>query len=532
MIAVLVLLLAALALPAGAQIQAAPEEPQIVLPEVILRIEDFSVENLAGAAAPGGDESLPPARELPLPSAEESLLAESAVPPAPPESEGGPVPATKTQEKKALSAQLELGAGTLSQLYSQVSLFGLGEQPRFRLRFLHDTLDGMGGHPFGSGFNLRQEDLEGGLKFNLGKLGLNFDGGLREEERGLQDQSPFISRIVRSGTLSSELAWPFARHWNLVGSLDGAFASQLFTGTSPEALDELEGSPKLSVEFRTERFWMGVDGSYSYLAYDGEPSQRGSALARFGVDVAKALRVEGSGGWQWGSLYGHLFPFNLTLTVTPASYLSILASGGYKVEELDARTLLATYPWANLPAQIVDDHGWFADLTTTFTFKRAFTLEAGAHLSWPEAAPEPLTAQDPTTGLYPLQQVAAARAAVEASLRWTPASETYVSAGWRMELAEHPAFTPGTELRLEAGVAGKRWGGHGSFLFQLGYAPAPPDFTLTPVLSLGGFFQASEAIRLDLELEDLLSPLTGARLDWAPFVAPGIRGILKVQINL
>jgi len=530
MIAVLVLLLAALALPAGAQSQAAPAEPQIVLPEVILRIEDFSVENLTGAA-PGGEEALPPARELPLPSAEEALVAEPPVPPAPPESEAGAAPAAQAPER-ALSALLELGVGTMSQLYGQVALFGLGEQPRFRLRFLHDTLDGMGGEPPGSGFNLRQEDLQGGLKFDLGKLGLNLDAGLREEERGLQGQGSFISRIVRSGTLSSELAWPFAKAWTLVGSLDGAFASQLLTGTAPEALDELQGSPKLTLEWRTERFWMALDGSYSYRAYDGEPSQRASAVARFGVDVSKALRLEGSGGWQWGSLYGHLFPFNLSLTLTPASSFSILASGGYRIEELDARSLLAAYPWAQLPAQIVDDHGWFTDLTTAFTFRRAFSLEAGLHLSWPEAEPQALTTQDAASGLYPLQQAAAARAAVEASLRWTPARETYVSAGWRMELAEHPAFTPGTELRLEAGVAGKRWGGHGSFLFQLGYAPAPPEFSLTPVLSLGGFFQATDAIRLTLDLEDLLSPLGGPRLDWAPFLAPGIRGLFKVQINL
>ena len=459
------------------------------------------------------------------------------MPPAPPETEAGVAPAGQAAER-ALSALLELGAGSLNQLYGQVALFGLGEQPRFRLRFLHDTLDGMGGEPPGSGFNLRQDDLQGGLKFDLGKLGLNLDGGLREEERGLQGRGSFVSRVVRSGTLSAELAWPFAEHWTLVGSLIGDFASQLLTAlpstATPLSLDEVQASPKLALEWRTERFWMAVDGRYSLRAYDGEPSQRASAVARFGVDVSKALRVEGSGGWQWGSLYGHLFPFSLSLTVTPASSFSIAGLRGLPHRGAGR---------AHAPGCIPLGPAAGADRRRPRLVRRPHRdlhPPAGLHpggrgCTWPgrrrrRGRRSPCGGR--ASGLYLLDQVAAARAAVQASLRWTPARETYLSAGWRMELADHPAFSPGTELRLEGGVAGKRWGGHGSFVVQLGYAPAPPDFTLTPVLSLGGFFQASEAVRLNLELEDLLSPLGGPRLDWDPFVAPGIRGIFKVQINL
>ena len=43
-----------------------PQEPDIILPEVILRIEDFSVEEVE-AGIPGGEELSAPERTIPLP---------------------------------------------------------------------------------------------------------------------------------------------------------------------------------------------------------------------------------------------------------------------------------------------------------------------------------------------------------------------------------------------------------------------------------------------------------------------------------
>ena len=339
MIILLALLAALLASPAaGAQDQAAPAEPDIVLPEVILRIEDFSVESLSGAA-PSEDSALPPARELPLPAEEQLPLAE---PPAPPAEgpEGLPQAPART-----LSAMAELGAGTSNHLFSQVTLNSFGAEPRFSLRFLHETLDGLAGRPPGSGFDSRKEELEGALKLRLGKAGLNLEGSLHEQERGLQDNAPapIDSRLVRTGTAGAQLAWPFAAHWTLTGAVDSSFAAELLTVQTGKAsgLDELKASPRLSLEVRTDRFWLAVDGRYGYELFEGQQAHRAGALLRFGVDISKAARLEGSGGWHWSQFSSpeHLLPFDLTLTLTPNAFLSVVAAGGYRVEELDLRRL-------------------------------------------------------------------------------------------------------------------------------------------------------------------------------------------------
>jgi hypothetical protein len=538
MIALLAILIALLcAGPAAAQAPE-PEEPDIVLPEVILRIEDFSVESV-DSTLPADEAALPPARELPLPDPGELAISEPQLPLA---VEEPAEPAAKAAgAAQTLSALVELGAGSMNHLLSRVSLFRQGGDPRFRLRFQHETLDGLSGEPPGSGFNLRQDSLEGALKLRLGGLRLDTQGELREEERGLQGQpiSPFVSRVFRHGGASAELSWPIGSHWILAGAVDGSFDAQLLTGAAPQGLTEVLAAPELSIELRYPRFWASLGGRYAYRDFleDGpEPVNRVGVEAGFGVDPLASLHLEAHGGWLWGTLLGHRFPFSLSLSAVPSAAFFLRLEGGYRVEQIDARNLLADFPWGELPAAILDDHGWYADLGLGFTLKRALSLQTGAHLAWHSAQPNPPLAPNPATGLFLMDQVSAVRLAVEATLRWTPVRQTFLAASWRMLLLDRLTFEPTTEVRLdgESAASSGRWGARGSLVFRIGYAPAVPAYTLVPELSLGLFYKASEAISLILEGEDLLSPLAdgGDRWSWYPYVEPGIRGTFKVQINL
>lgn len=538
MIAALLVLLCLLpAAPAGAQVTGEPEEPDIVLPEVILRIEDFSVESVEGAL-PAEEEALPPARELPLPEREELAVAEPVAPlelgPS-----SGPVPAGAPE--RTLSAQAEFGAGSMNHVYGSLGLFGVGEDPRFRLRFLHETLDGMGAEAPGSGFDFRQDSLEGGLKIGLGPVQLEASGELDEEERGLQGQigpGTAVARLVRRGGLDAEVLWPLAEHWSLAGKLDSGFFTQLLTGTSPDSFTELTISPGLTLQMRYPRFQLALAGSWAARGYpvaSREAAQRAAARLELGWDLSDDWRLEASGGWHWGTLTGHLLPFSVSLSGAPHPSFSLQASGGYRVTELDSAALAAAFPYSALPAVIRDDHGWYAEAGAAFTLRQAFSLQAATRLSWPTWAPEASTALEPSGLLAAPVQGDSFRWEVEASLAWTPARQNSLRASWRMQLAEHPAYTPTTEIGAEAEAATRsgRWSGRGSLSFRLGYAPAPPEFTLWPLLDLSAYFQASEAIRITAEGEDLLQPfIDGPRPGWDPFVEPGIRGTLKIQINL
>jgi hypothetical protein len=542
MIALLAVLIAALSAgPLAAQAPKAPEpeEPDIVLPEVILRIEDFSVESVE-STLPSEEGALPPARELPLPDLGELAISE---PQLPVQTVEPPEPAPKGGAQ-ALSALVELGAGSMNHVVSQVSLFRPGPDPRFRLRFLHEGLDGLAGQPPGSGFNLRQDSLEGALKLGLGSsLRLDTHGSLGEEERGLQRWSsstpPFMSRLFRHGDVYAELAWSIGDHWTLAGAMDSSFAAQLLTGDEPQGQTEVLGAPRLSVELRYPKVWMSLEGNYAYRGFlDAGPApvSRTGLQARFGVDPLTGLHLEASGGWLWNNLLGNLFPFSLSLSAVPSPVFSLNLEGGYKVTQIDARDLLADFPWGELPAAILDDHGWYTDLGLGFTLRRALSLQAGAHFSMHSAQPDPPLFQDPSTGLFPLDQESKVRVAVDASLRWTPARQIFLAVSWSMQLWDRLTFEPTTEVRLdgEAATSSGRWGGRGSLVFRIGYAPTVPNYTLVPELGLGVFYKPADSVSLILEGEDLLSPLAdgGVRWSWYPFKDPGIRGTFKVQINL
>jgi hypothetical protein len=321
--------------------------------------------------------------------------------------------------------------------------------------------------------------------------------------------------------------------------VDGSFDAQLLTGAAPQGLTEVLAAPELSIELRYPRFWASLGGRYAYRDFleDGpEPVNRVGVEAGFGVDPLASLHLEAHGGWLWGTLLGHRFPFSLSLSAVPSAAFFLRLEGGYRVEQIDARNLLADFPWGELPAAILDDHGWYADLGLGFTLKRALSLQTGAHLAWHSAQPNPPLAPNPATGLFLMDQVSAVRLAVEATLRWTPVRQTFLAASWRMLLLDRLTFEPTTEVRLdgESAASSGRWGARGSLVFRIGYAPAVPAYTLVPELSLGLFYKASEAISLILEGEDLLSPLAdgGDRWSWYPYVEPGIRGTFKVQINL
>jgi len=524
-----------------------PEEPDIVLPEVILRIEDFSVEEVE-AGLPGEEELSAPERTIPLPEVEELDIEEPEIPFSVSESRDLLPP----ERSSGLSAQAILGVGTLSHLYSQISLNRIGgEEPRFKLRFLHEMLDGVAGSTgasAGSGFQTREDRLEAGIKLHLGKLGLGVEGLFQDRERGLQNRSIYISQVYRQGGLDVQLKLPLGERFMLTGQADTSFASQLLTGTTPRDTTEILAQPLLNLEFRHKSIWLGLEGAYTYrdvLDSAVEALQRTGVQAYFGAEFLTNYRFEARGGWTWNSDLGHLFPFSLTLSGTPFSTFSFQASGGYRVDPLDYASLLGGYPLAELLA-LSDNHGWFADLGMSFTLTQNLSLQAQARLAWNSALLFPDgNGVDLTSGLFVFAQSREVQLGTDARLRWNLGTLVTLSGGLHTEFMERAPNTPlhSAVVEIEGTNATSRWGGTGSLEFALGYPPSETNVSLTPVLSASGFYNITDTISLIVEIEDLLYPFSeerwltsrlpsGELFSWHPYETPGVRGTVKVQINL
>ena len=521
-----------------------PEEPDIVLPEVILRIEDFSVEEVE-AGIPGEEELGAPERTIPLPEVGELDIEEPEIP----ISFGEGRDLVAGQRSSGLSAQAILGAGTLSYLYSQIALNRIGgEEPRFKLRFLHEMLDGTAGPDgaeAGAGFHTREDRLEAGIKFHLGSLGLEFDGLFQDRERGLQQQTlTYVSQVHRQGALDMRMELPLGERFTLSAEADGSFASQLLTGASPWDNSEALIYPSAALEFRAGTIRLGLEGDYTYRLVPGggaEELHRSGLQAFFGAELLENYRFEARGGWMWNREIGHLFPFILSFSGTPFSTFSFEASGGYRVLGQNIADLLEGFPLPELSAgPPEDDRGWFADLGMSFTLSRNLSLQAQALLAWSEALLLPDGAPpDPANGLFTITQASAVQLNTDARLRWNLGALLTLSAGVHTEFLDRAPGAPlhSAFVEIQGNDAASRWGGEAGLEFAIG------DERLRPLLSAGGFYNITDTISLIAEIEDLLHPIwgestlttrlpSGTLYGWEKYEAPGLRGTMKVQINL
>jgi hypothetical protein len=452
------------------------------------------------------------------------------------------------QRSSGLSAQATLGAGTLSYLYSQIALNRIGgEEPRFKLRFLHEMLDGTAGTAgaeAGSGFHTREDRLEAGIKFHLGSVGLEFEGLFQDRERGLQQLGgTFTSHVHRQGELDARLELPLGERFTLKAQAEGSFASQLLTGTSPDDTTEILIEPLASVEFKHENLWLGLEGEYAHRSVPGgvaEDLRRGGLQAYVGAEFLSNYRFEAKGGWVWNSDLGHLFPFTLSLSGTPFSTFSFQASGGYRVVPQSYVDLLTGFPLPELTAAPPeDDRGWFADLGMSFTLTQNLSLQAQALLAWSEALLLPDGTAPGPNGLFTVSQNSAVQFNTDARLRWNLGALITLSAGVHTEFLDRAPGAPlhSAIVEIQGNDAEARWGGDAGLEFAIG------DKRLSPMLSIGGFYNITDTISLIAEVDDLLHPLlgdtvlntrlpTGGLFAWEDYDAPGLKATVKVQINL
>jgi len=526
----------------GAQ-EAEPEEPDIILPEVILRIEDFSVEDVE-AVLPEDEELLPRERQVPLPAAAELEVGE----PASPLEIGEAREAPEERPLSILSAQAILGAGSMNHVYSLISLNRVGREPRFRLRFLNETLDGIAGAAAGSGYDFRQYSLDGEIRFPLGSWTLRGDGLLEEQERGLQRLSPagYASRIAHSVGGNLALEMPFGERFGLTTGFGAEYTSSLLTGPivggpAPAEIGELLLSPSVAGTFRIGPVWLGLDARYAYRigAAGGGVLHRVGVGAVFGAEFLEVYRFEALGGWLYSTAAGHLPPFSLSFSGSPWPVFSFQLSGGYRVDEPSYADVLALFPFAALPALLPDNHGWFVDGGINLGVGKSVGLSARVRADWNSGLPLVSAtalnpAGQPQAGLFRLEQPEGVGVESEVGLRWNAGPVLTFGTSLVGELGQKSVFDPLLRLRveLEGSTPTETWGGRASLELGWGYDPGIAVSTI-PLLDLGAYYRISEAIVLSAEVDDVLHPLIGGpRFAQPPFAVEGLRGSVFVEINL
>jgi hypothetical protein len=481
---------------------------------------------------------LPPVRPIPALSEGELAVGEPTIAAGAVEAEG----ASRPSNERLLASEVQVGTGTQNMILGNVSLKTLGPDPRFSLQFHHETLDGFDGHDPGSGFSLRNDSLDGGLKFRLVGVDTDLSGSFKEDDTGLQGLSPggYSSALARmiSGTASFTGApadW-LTLALETAGGLD-TLTLQASSPLSPLSSNGLRIEPALSALARFGAFKVGLETRYwyrddSFLLSAEERTHRVKISATASLDLPATFVVQATGGWFANSAGLSLFPFSLSVTGTPLDFLTLSLEGGYKVVPYNMHDIMLSSTLA-LPSSLVDDRGWYADSSAQLSITRELSATVKATFMAHDAMPTGLTTLDATTGLFPVTQTSSMQLSTNAGLRWGITQAFSLSAGWNHEFMDRPFFTPIDSIT--AGLVGLEPNGRFGGSFTAAVGPIADGTLQQPVLHASAFWRIIDAVKLQVDADDLLRPLMGESR-WSiardQFVTPGFRIIGSLSVSL
>jgi hypothetical protein len=505
-----------------------PEEPEIVLPRVVLEIEDLSVEKVR-TGLPKSEELPTPWREHPLPEPGELSIAEASFEVQTPDNGSKKPPA-----RKDFVAEAIVGTGTPNHFFSRISLYKYGEPPEGSLFFQHEMFDGFSENPPGSGYNFRDDTLKGMIRFNVGDVEMRTTGSFSDTERGLQGKGTYYSKLNRKvkGTVTAR--YEISEQFHIAGELDGWGASQLLVGTpSGNRASELVLSPQIRGELLLENVYLALTPRVSYRNVASNPAlsvTRVEVSGDFGITLGEKYRLDGGIGWFYSDPTYHLLPFHLAFTLTPSELFTLQLKGGYRIDEYNLADIYEQYRYSAVGQSLIDSHGWFFDVGSRFALSDRWMLSADVSFMSQSGMLTAWGTPDPVTGLFQTRQVEALRLGVDLSARWTITSSISARFAIESEILDNPEFFP--RHRFSADIehserSGRYGGGLLSSLFI-----GEHEWVQSPVIDLYGFYRPIEYVRFSLELNDLLLPIAGTpRYGWYPYIERGFGVTLKAQIN-
>jgi hypothetical protein len=513
--------------------EAEPEEPEIVLPRVILEIEDLSVEAISTGIPE--DELIPQTLEVPLPEPEDLQIVEPSIMLSLPEAEGSTL---LREEGSYLNFEGVLGVGSRNNFMGSFSLYQFERAPEGKLYFGHEVYDGLSGFEEGSGYFLRRDDFEGLVGFDVKKLGIDLEGSFYDHERGLQGLGEYYSKISRYGTALGGLQYPIGDRFSLGFDLGADVSTQLLTAAGsaapdPDKVNEYLAYTELSGRYDFERGFVGLVPGFSYRDggdADAYNLSRARVKGIFGVDLGEVTRLEGDASWFWSDASGSLFPFSLGISTYPTDLFSLNLSGGYKLEQYNLNTVFEGYPYADTPTELFDNYGWFVDASSHIHVARSWIINIGLSFMDSNAMLSTTATTDPVTGLFPISQNEATQLQAEAGLRWNPSMRFSAYVSWIYEILDRPQFYPEHSLNLELNWFGNsgKWGVDLTSIQEIGVN----DFIQAPIVDLSAYYRVAEFIRLAGELNDIVNlAMEDPRYDWYPYVDVGFQVAFKVYIN-
>ncbi len=516
-----------------------PAEPGIVLPPVMLSVEDVSQAEIQ---TPLPQQSPPPlpAIEPALPDVAKLNVAQVSynvpVPSASPSGAGA-------SRQSSFYSEGTIGAGSMNQVIGEVSLYKIGADPRFSLHFSHDQLDGYDDgatfEPTGSGYFHRNDAIDGSLSAGNGSpFRLDSGASYTETEDGLQglgDYSSVTHRFIDANVSSS---YQSANPFGLTASVDGGIADTTLSASAPRNGAEYRATPDLGVTYASGALRASLDGFYGLteimpLAQDqAGPS---ASVARAGgtlslkADVGEGLTLSGKVGVHWDPTNDLQAPFELDASGFSGDSFTYRLYGGYRVNDYSYADLWAAYPFIEEAGPLASSLSWYLGGTSRVRIGEELALDLGLEYSTDTAAVVPIGLSADGSGLFTFAQVASARVKPSFGLSWRPEGPFSLKGSWEGDFYESSPLLPISTFSLDAEVANRKNSVGGGLTGSLDLYTTGAQ---APDIGLSGFVRASEGVLFIANVNDLVTPFVeGGRTLWGTYLEPGFNVTLKTEIS-
>jgi hypothetical protein len=521
---------------------AEPEQTDILIPPLILEVPELAVEEVR-AVLPNEDELALGQISLPLPGADELSVANLAF--------DVPLPTAITAPQgPAVFSTGRLGAGTSNRLLGELQVFKLGTDPRFRLGFAHDSLDGFQSRAAGTGFDRQSNSVDAWVSVGSDTLTVEGEVGFTGVETGLQNQSDSIAVETRTTSVTADLEYRPDPLVVVRAEVDGLAAARLesVTGGSAVPRDQeytLLPSGSATVTIRSLDLIFRTSYFLRLLAENALPLHQDADLtAGFELTLPRSVALAGHAGIYWDFTNPLEYPWSVSARAVIGDALEVGLAGGYRVERTRMADLwVEDTPWTSAPLIAVGPTSGPTLATNSVWYGRAdgqWSSASGLSVRSTvdfrsESAVVDLAPYDTTNDEFPFVQRPRLVLVPAVGASWQLSPAWQVEAGWTGHFIDRVTNEPSSEITGAVRFANEPETIRADAEVSSALFPQPA----VPELDLRGTFVAGEGVEFVLELRDILSPLfddvplAGAEFVPAfPFIRQGFVATLYTRITL
>lgn len=520
-----------ISLPAGGQ-ELAPDEADIVLPPMVLELEDLHTDQII-ADIPELTARLEPEVSVPLPDPPQlSVPMEMIIP-------GIEGTAAADVDEYARSGSFfskgTIGLGSMNQMFGEITLYKLGVEPHFSLHFLHNRLDGFGLRTPGTEFYRQVDRVDGDFSWVGERMEGEAEAEFADLAEGLQDFGTYSE--VRRRFLGAEASYTYTGFeiFDLRAALEAGWFHETLAGAAPLNSDEFYLNPEAGARVTLGPVMLSLDVRYefrrNYTAPD--PLHHIRADWRMSADIGGIAELAGTVGIDWDTAPGTLIgiPFSLDVNINATENLTVRGFGGYAVENLRYYDIGEDERYVQMSGSLPYPRSlrWYGGGGLSWSIVSDLSLRGEAEFSHHVRKFEPSASPITSSGLYSLSPETYSALDFEAGLRYTPGEILSLDFSWDGSILGVSRYEPNHLFRFDLGLASAdgRWGGNLGASF-----PLTTVFDV-PLLGASGYFSPATGVEFSLEFLDVLSPLiNGGRTGLDRFEDPGFHLIFKTSISL